>query len=270
MRKKLLVTDLDGTLLSADKTISEENLKAIGQMVSAGHKFAFATGRPIQSALKISERYGFNTEGFYISSFNGGLIYDCGKKKDIFIQGMKKEDAKYILDKAHEAGIHAHTYDKTSVVSQYDTRELNRYIKGINMPKKVVRDITEYLTVDPNKAIVISDEGREKLNEFRKSISSFSDGRFSYTFSNPIFLEYSNINASKGASLKYMADLFNIPIEDTLACGDEENDLSMVEAGGIGIVMANGTDYMKERADYVTKADNDHDAIAEVIRNFIL
>ncbi len=268
--KKLLFTDLDGTLLSTDKTVSAGNLAAVNEMVARGHKFVIATGRPLKSALMISESYGWNRDGFYISSYNGGLIYDCGSGKDIFVRGMKKEDVKYILDKAHEAGIHAHTYSRTHVVSEYDTPELNRYVKGIKMPKMVVDDIISYLTEDPIKAIVISDEGRERLNSFRESIDSFCEGRYTYTFSNPIFLEYSNINASKGMSLKIMAGLYDIPMEDTIACGDEENDLSMVQAAGVGAVMANGTDFMKKRADYVTRADNDHDAIAEVIERFIL
>ena len=268
--KKLLFTDLDGTLLSTDKTVSAGNLSAINEMVLRGHKFVIATGRPLMSALMISQACGLDRDGFYISSYNGGLIYDCGSGKDIFVSGMKKEDAKYILDRAHEEGIHAHTYDRTHVVSEYDTPELNRYIKGIKMPKMVVDDITAYLTEDPIKAIVISDEGRERLNRFRHSLDGFCEGRYSYTFSNPIFLEYSNINASKGLSLKFLAELFDIPMENTIACGDEENDLSMIEAAGIGAVMENGTGFMKERADYVTLSDNDHDAIAEVIERFVL
>ncbi|HAG70416.1 MAG TPA: Cof-type HAD-IIB family hydrolase [Lachnospiraceae bacterium] len=270
MSAKLLFTDLDGTLLSSDKTVSEDNSEAINEMVRLGHKFVIATGRPIVSALKISDRYGWNREGFYISSFNGGLIYDCGGRRAIFREGMTRADVKYILDRAHEAGIHAHTYDEASVISEYDTPEFRRYIKGINMPGIVVKDIAAYLDTDPVKAIVISYEGREKLERFRESISAFSDDRLAYTFSNPFYLEYSNIRASKGESLKYLAGFFNIPLEDTVACGDEENDLSMIEAGGTGVVMANGTAFMKEHADYITEADNDHGAIAEVIKRFII
>ena len=67
-----------------------------------------------------------------------------------------------------------------------------------------------------------------------------------------------------------MADFLGIPVENTIACGDEENDCSMIEAAGLGVVMQNGTDAVKNYADYITTADNDHDGIAEVIDRFIL
>ncbi len=270
MKRKLLFTDLDGTLLSTDKTVSLGNLRAIEEMVQKGHKFVVATGRPIQSALQISEKYGWNRDGYLISSFNGGLIYDCGAKKDIEIRSMKKEDAKYILDRAHEMGIHAHTYDKTSVVSEYDTPELDKYIKGIGMPKKVVKNIMTDLSAEPIKTVVISFEGRERLKSFSESIDAFAKGRLNYTFSNPTLLEYEDIQASKCESLIFLADYYNIDISDTIAAGDEENDLSMIEAAGIGAVMANGNPKTKEKADYVTLSDNDHDGIAEIINRFIL
>ncbi|MCR4655860.1 MAG: Cof-type HAD-IIB family hydrolase [Lachnospiraceae bacterium] len=270
MKRKLLFTDLDGTLLSTDKTVSAGNLRAIEEMVKQGHKFVVATGRPIQSALQISEKYGWNKDGYLISSFNGGLIYDCGAKKDIKIRSMKKEDAKYILDRAHEMGIHAHTYDKVSVVSEYDTPELHKYAKGIGMPEKVVGNILTDLLAEPIKTVVISYEGRNRLKDFSERIYDFAKNRLNYTFSNPTLLEYEDIRASKGESLLFLADYYHIDISDTIAAGDEENDLSMIEAAGVGAVMANGSDKAREKADYITRSDNDHDGIAEIIERFIL
>ena len=78
---KILFTDLDDTLLTSSKEISQTNLSAIDRLLEAGHKFVFNTGRPIQSALPLAIKYNFVKPGFYISSFNGGLIYDCYEKK---------------------------------------------------------------------------------------------------------------------------------------------------------------------------------------------
>lgn len=269
--RKILFTDLDATLLSSDKTVSEGNLRAIGEMVRLGHKFVLASGRPLLSVLKIAGRYGWDAPGYYISSYNGGLVYDCGEKKDILVHSLGLEDVQFLLSEAHKAGLHAHTYDREHVVSLYDTPELNRYIKGIAMPKLVIDDLAKHFAGDPPiKAIVISYEGRERLSAFQKSVRGYTDGRLSYTFSNPNFLEYAHILSSKGASLTFLADFLGIPVENTIACGDEENDRSMIEAAGLGVVMQNGTDAVKNYADYITTADNDHDGIAEVINRFIL
>ncbi len=271
MSSKLLFTDLDETLLCSDKSISEGNLKAIREMVKEGHKFVLATGRPLKSALQIATRYGFDKNGYYISSYNGGLIYDCERGENLLTHAISIKDVRFLLTKAHEAGLHSHTYDSEHVVSLYDTPELNRYIKGISMPKLVINDLASHFEKNPPiKAIVISYEGKDRLEAFQKSVRSYTDGRLSHTFSNPNFLEYADIRSSKGLSLSFLADQLGIRIEDTIACGDEENDRSMIEAAGIGVVMKNGTEVMKKYADYVTKADNNHDAIKEVIHRFVL
>ena len=83
--KKLLCTDLDGTLLNTDKIITEKTLNAIRLMIKSGHSFAFSTGRPVQSAIPLAQKYGFmDLPGFYIVSYNGALIYECCTHKTIY------------------------------------------------------------------------------------------------------------------------------------------------------------------------------------------
>ncbi|MCR5108054.1 MAG: Cof-type HAD-IIB family hydrolase [Lachnospiraceae bacterium] len=267
--RKILFTDLDGTLLSKDKSVSPKNLEAIERMTREGHKFVIVTGRPLFSAIRIARSYNWYGDGYYISSYNGGLVYDCHREKNIITHRVSVKDIKYILDAAHAAGLHAHTYDDKQVVSEYATEEFERYKKGINESGIVVDDITTYLKEDPIKAIVVSFDGREKLVDFRRSIADYTDGRLAYTFSNPTLLEYSSLKATKGASLEYLAGILSVPMENTIACGDEENDRSMIETAGIGVLMKNGNEKLMDVADYVTENDNDNDGIAEVINKFI-
>ncbi|MCR4739349.1 MAG: Cof-type HAD-IIB family hydrolase [Lachnospiraceae bacterium] len=269
-RKKILFTDLDETLLSSDKSISPGNLEAIDEMVQKGHKFVIVTGRPLESAMIISKEHGWYREGYYISSYNGGLIYDCYKEENIAEYPVSRQDVRFILDRAYEAGIHAHTYEDGYVVSEHDTKEFRKYIKGIRLPGVVAESADLYLKRDPIKAIVISWEGKEKLEAFRKSIAYHTDGRLAYTYSNPVFLEYSSLMASKGGSVRFLCEKLGIDIADSIGCGDEENDRSMIEAAGCGVLMSNGNMALKDSADYITENDNNHDAIAEVIRKFVL
>ena len=74
MRKRFLFTDLDLTLLSIDKTISDDNLEAISDFLDKGNSFAFVTGRPFEDTLPLAEKYGLEREGVYIASYNGALI----------------------------------------------------------------------------------------------------------------------------------------------------------------------------------------------------
>ena len=270
MSKKILFTDLDGTLLDSEKNISKDNLAAIDKMTREGHKFVITTGRPIQSAVLIAKRYGWMGEGYYIASYNGGLIYDCSTDRAMVRFPLKKEYVRHILDEAASRGLHAHTYDDVYVVSEHDTEELKAYCKAILVPPLVVDDVISYLKEDPIKVIVISRRSREVLEDFRNSLAPYCKDRISTVFSNPILLEFAHPNATKGLAVKYMCDHFNIPIEDSIAAGDEENDISMIRAAGTGVAMANATQEVKAIADYITKSDNDHDGISEIIDKFIL
>ena len=268
--RKILFTDLDGTLLGSDKTISEGNLKAIDLMIREGHKFVICTGRPIQSAVLIARRYGWHGDGYYIASYNGGLIYDCCTGKDLIRRPVKFEYVRHILDEARACNIHAHTYDDINVVSEVDTPELRTYCKAIMVPPVVVDDAIAYLKKEPIKVILISGGGHEVLDKFREKLAPYCEGKLETVFSNPMLLEFADPGATKGLAVKYMCERFNISIEDSIAAGDEENDISMIEAAGTGVAMANATDQVKATADYITKSDNDHDGISEIIYKFIL
>ena len=107
---KLLFTDLDGTLLTDDKQILDVDMSAISKMLEEGHKLVLCTGRPLTSAKMLAKRYGFDRPGFFLVSFNGGLIYDYATEKSILTRRISVDDVKFIMDRAHECGMHAHTY----------------------------------------------------------------------------------------------------------------------------------------------------------------
>ena len=93
--------------------------------------------------------------------------------------------------------------------------------------------------------------------------------RLTLLYSNPYYLEIFPSEAGKGSAVKRLAEYLNVPIENTFAAGDEQNDISMIEAAGCGIAMANATDLVKSKADVITKDDNDHDGLAPFIEDAI-
>lgn len=270
MDTKILFSDLDGTLLTSDKEVGRVDFDAISRMTAAGHKFVIATGRPLASAIKIAEHYGWTGEGYYISSFNGGLIYDCAAGKAIVRHELPMEYVRFLMDEARSAGLHCHTYSDDMVVAERETEELKFYSDAVRLPYIIVDDVTKYLKRNPVKVIVSSHRSHEALDPFRAGHAEWAKGKLTHYFSHPILLEYLNPESTKGRAVEYMCDYFNIPISDSIAVGDEENDLSMIETAGIGVCMKNGTAGMKAAADYVTENDNDHSGICEVIEKFIL
>ena len=280
---KLLFTDLDGTLLDDAKNISETDMASIHAMIAAGHKFVMTTGRPLTSVKRIAEKYGFLKPGYFLVSFNGGLIYDCGSGNSILTRRISVDQVKFIMDEAHKRGMHAHTYAGDLVVSEYETEQLKTYCRLMQMDYVVVNDIREYygeqqkengpinvVVKPPIKVNVITPFEHSSLVDFRAEMRTVTAGKLFDVFSKPEMLEFSHMLSNKGEAVRFMADFYHESIENTVAVGDEENDCPMIEAAGVGVAMANASPVVKSVADYVTTRDNNHSGVAEVIEKFVL
>ena len=109
-----------------------------------------------------------------------------------------------------------------------------------------------------------------KLVRFHEKYTNISSKSFSSFFSCSEYLEYTLKGADKGNGVRFLSDYLNISIDNTIACGDERNDISMLKAAGLGVCMINGNEEAKRAADYITKKNNNNGGIAEVINKFIL
>jgi len=267
---KILFTDLDGTLLNSERQISYENRLAIKKALERNHKVVIATGRPLPSAVHLVEDLGLNYEGCYAITYNGGLIYDTFQKKAIFKTTLPLEYVNYIFDVAKENKIHCHTYSDDSVISEKLTNELKKYCNRIIVPYELVENIHTDLVNEPVKVIMIDFTEQNKLNKIKDELSDWCHGKINCSFSNPFFLEFGSLKATKGNAVNYLCNYLNIPIENSIAVGDEENDISMIQSAGIGIAMANATNGIKEYADYITEHNNNNHGISEVIKKFLL
>jgi hypothetical protein len=272
---KLLFTDLDGTLLTDDKQILDDDMKAIEGMLERGHKLVLCTGRPLASAKQLAQKYGFDKPGFFLVSFNGGLIYDYATEKAILTRYIPVDEVKFIMDAAHRYGMHAHTYSGDYVVSEYETEQLKTYCRLMKMDYVVVKNIREYygdfinvVVKPPIKVNIITPFDHSSLVDFRAEMRKTTAGKLFDVFSKPEMLEFSHMQSNKGDAVRFMADFYKVPVADTIAVGDEENDCPMIEAAGVGVAVANASPVAKAAADYVTTNDNNHSAIAEVIEKF--
>lgn len=274
---KLLFTDLDGTLLTDDKRILDADMAAIDAMLSRGHKLVLCTGRPLTSAKQLAQKYGFDKPGFFLVSFNGGLIYDYATENAILTRYIPVDEVKFIMDAAHRYGMHAHTYSGDLVVSEYETEQLKTYCRLMKMDYVVVKDIREYygefinvVVKPPIKVNIITPFDHSSLVDFRAEMRKTTAGKLFDVFSKPEMLEFSHMQSNKGDAVRFMAEYYKVPLEDTIAVGDEENDCPMIKAACVGVAVANASPVAKAAADYVTANDNNHSAIAEVIEKFVL
>ena len=269
-QKKILFTDLDGTLLDDNKNIGPESKAAIAEALAAGHKVVISTGRTLFSAKRQARRLGLDGEGCYIISFNGGQIYDCGNDQILYSVDCGQDLVRFCFDEAHKENLTIQTYIDNIVYTEGTNNQTERYCNIQGLTWVPVDDVIAALgDVRPIKMLIIDDD-HEKLVTFMHHLQSLVEGRLDVIFSQYTYLEIVPAGVSKGNAVRFLCDHLGIPVENSVSAGDAENDMSMILAAGTGCVMCNGNEELKAAADYITKRDNNHDGAADIIRQFIL
>lgn len=269
-RKNLLFTDMDGTLLRKDSTVSDEMREAVRALSRAGHRLILASGRPLPSILEVQKQQGLYHPGAIVIAYNGALIYNCSTKKSIVSHRLSMEDLHFVTREAEKLGIHVHTYTNTSIVAKEYTKELEYYTKRIHLPVLLTEDFGNVLRRGPYKVQCICLNDRGKLEVLRQVLDSHSKGRFQVAFSSDTYLEILPLAAGKGNAIQAVYEELHIPHTHTFAAGDEENDISMLQAACHGIAMANATNQVKMAADFVTTKTNDEDGLLEVLQKYFI
>lgn len=271
MEKKILFMDLDGTLLTDSKDITTENMEAIHKAIAAGHAVVVTTGRPLASTVLLLERLGLTKPGCYAITANGSVIYDAHKKENIFECGVNKDIVREAFDVAYQFHIHPQTYSATKVLVEHDNKEIQYYSNSIKMDYEVVERIEDALECDPIKMLFIDLEDRSKLEAFRKYMEPYTEkNHLEVFFSCEQYLEMTPHGINKGSAVRYMSDFLQVPMENTIGAGDAENDITMLKAVHTSCVMKNARPEMHQYGSYITKRDNNHSGIAEIIEKFML
>ena len=282
MSRKLIALDMDGTLLSTAKTISSENGQAIRDAQAAGHIVMICSGRPHVSLTKFLQDAGFGD--LPISASNGTISIVDGQVINQMV--MDKTVAQKVFDwlVKHEfpfnlytdQGVfnHAMFFDwawqeaKQRPDFEEKKAELERiegYFKSIITARF---DQWAELPADLGifKFFVLTPEQGRKvmLEDFAGTVTGAM-----YTSSFPDNVEISDANGHKGSGITAVANYFGIPLENTVAMGDNFNDLGMLKVAGLAVAMGNGEDGVKEIADVVTLSNDEH-GVAHAIREYVL
>lgn len=267
---KIIALDIDGTLLNSKKEITQEVYDAIFDAKKQGFKVVLATGRPLAGVETFLEKLNLTNENDYVICFNGALVQEVKTKKIITDIDMTVDDFKLIYNKIckpNNSFIHINT--PTNLITPHKiTPKYTTYEATLN--KINVEFISEDKIDSSIKfcKVMIIDEP-EIIENVIKSIPKEFFDKYTIVRSAPFFLEFLNKKANKGNALKYLCQNLEIPIEDAIAVGDEENDKHMIEIAGLGVAMGNARDSIKQIAKYITDT-NDNNGVAKVINKFLL
>lgn len=269
--KKLLLTDLDGTLLRDDKTISSYTFETLKKWTEAGHCLALCSGRDITSVNKVLSDLGLsNLNNVYTIGFNGGLIYDYHKQKTIYRTGLPIDKVRYLQSEAKKAGIYMQTYQDDYYVIPRLSEEPLYYQRVIKTRYVISEDITEPLSFSPCKCLLIELNNLDKLDSFVRSIKPWAtENNISIMYSNPNYVEIIPSESGKGSACVKLKEYLNIPGLLTVGAGDEQNDKSLLSACDVGIAMSNGIDELKNMVSTISEDDCNHDGLAKTIIGMI-
>lgn len=281
---KLIVIDLDGTLLSDDGSISRENIDTIHEAQKQGHVIAISSGRSFQDTAQILKQAGIDCP---MMTGNGAKSYHDGKH--IQTLSLTVPIISDVISVLEQNGLYYEVYTKNGIFIEEGKKEiLNNEIQQLRAsmtgPLQWAMDIVDIqfnqhgLTFVPDyKAIDFTDLevyklfvlsfDTEKLAKLRTHLEGRSD--ISLTSSGNQKLEIGHVDASKGNALKLMADQFAVSEQDTIAIGDNLNDLSMFQAAGQSIAMGNAEKEVKIQSTYTTK-DYREDGVAFALRKYVL
>lgn len=267
---KILFTDLDGTLLDSQKQISQYTREVLEKWSQAGHKLALCSGRDVNSVKDVKRYLHLDLPNMYVIGYNGGQIYDCTQNKTIHRIALTLEQTAHILEEADKCGVHVHTYTETNIVSPRDDEELVYYRRVIKTPIIINPNVMDELKEGPCKCIGIELKDADKLENFRLSLLPWAkEEGVSMIYSNPYYLEFFPAASGKGVAVKTLCELLHINPYFSVAAGDAQNDLSMIEAAGLGIAMLNGSEEVRMAATTITAYDNDHDGLAHALIDLI-
>ncbi|MFC4802072.1 Cof-type HAD-IIB family hydrolase [Neobacillus sp. GCM10023253] len=261
MQYKLVVLDMDGTLLNNDHQVSNANKEAIHRLKQEGTSVVLASGRPYESIYPYVKDLEIDLP---IIAANGALIKNPVSNEVYYSTGLPIHLAKEIIQYGQENQYpislyfdgEVHTFNESMIKVHWELEKLKaRVINKVEEDKDLYKII--YANTPP------------KIEEAFKHLEQKYKEKLYITRSDDVYLDVMNINASKGKALHQLMDRLNILSHEVVVMGNSYNDIAMFEVAGLAIAMDNASQEVKDAADFVAKSNND-DGVAYAVDRYIL
>ena len=273
MEKKLLVLDVDGTLVNNNKEITPRTKDALFRAMEAGHSVMIASGRPTPGVQRYVDELRLAEYGGYTLTYNGARVQDCRMGRELYEKRLPNKLLRPIYEYAEEHDLGIITYEKDMSLDPQvlSGRRLDDWLlweARINqLSVGVCEDFLDYVNYDIYKVLLTSDP--EVSEKHMKELQKWFGDSANVMRSEAFFIEVTARHIDKARTLAKVIGPIGITQTNTICCGDAFNDISMVKYAGVGVAMGNAKPEVKEVADYIT-ASNEEDGIAEVVERFLL
>lgn len=269
MHYRLIATDLDDTLLNEDSQVSERNCKAIKRAVEVGVRFVIATGRMFKTSVTYLEEIGLNGDCPLIN-YHGALVKTALSKRIMFHRPLDNDLAVAVVQEAEKQQCHVSLFVDDDLYINKENEYSRFYQTLAKIDPLPVGRLSSFLknnSVCPTKISIIRWDG--DIDSIEHKLRKSFGKKLSILQSRPYFLEITEQKATKGQTLRWLAEQEGIRPEEIIAFGDGHNDLDMLDYAGLGVAVANARSELLAIADLVTSS-NSADGVAEVIEKYVL
>lgn len=269
MKYKLLVLDVDGTLLNGDREISKRTLAALLKVQQMGVRIVLASGRPTYGLLPLAKTLELGNYGGFILSYNGCQIISAQNGEIVFERRINPEMLPYLEKKARKNGFAIFTYHDDTIIANNPENEYIQSEARLNN-LKLIKEEEFSIGVDfaPCKCMLVSDD-EEALVALEQLWKSRLNGALEVFRSEPYFLEVVPCGIDKANTLGALLEHLDIKRDEVIAIGDGVCDVTMIQLAGLGVAMGHAQDSVRVCADYVT-ATNEEDGVAQAVEKLIL
>lgn len=265
---RLAGVDLDGTLLKNDKTMSEETVCAIQAAAERGIYIVPITGRPLSGIPDCVRKLN---EIRYVITTNGAQITDIRAGKSIYSAPVPSREAVSLMELAEENNMQYEAfadgvgYVEAPLMQGYMDKFKNTPVGEYIISSRRVVESIKVLFEKENKCadeIFVSVKNKAELEKMLKKLRS--NRNIQLCILDNRFIEITKKGTDKGEALRILCRHLNIPIENTIAFGDGDNDIPFIKAAGVSVAVANANDRIKQAADMIALS-NEENGVAKIL-----
>ncbi|MGB6454736.1 MAG: Cof-type HAD-IIB family hydrolase [Streptosporangiaceae bacterium] len=262
---QLLLADVDGTLVTQDKVLTDQAIEAVHLLHDAGVIFAITSGRPPRGMAMLIAPLDLQTP---IAAFNGGLLVD--RNMNVIEQRVLPEDLVVpVADMMSSFKLDVWLYSGADwYVPKADGPHVARETWTVKFEPKVMSDGVTGLTGSVAKLVGVSDD-HDAVDKATAAVHDKFGDHVSAAASQPYYLDVTHPQANKGAVAKYLAAKYKLDPADIATIGDMPNDVLMFAHSGLSIAMGQSSPEVKRAARRVTTSNED-EGFANAVRTFIL
>jgi len=265
MTFKLLVMDLDGTILPTEGSISSRVKAAIREVQDRGVLATLASGRTFASMVIFARELGISAP---LICHQGALVKDPVTGRVFYEDLIPVDVMRDVVVHAREHHLHLNVYIDDETYMERSNGEIELYSRLSRIQHQAVPDLLAALKHNPTKCIWVS-ETPEKSDALLPLLQQSFGSRLSVVRSHPYLIEGVPLGVSKGKALAFLAGCLGITQAETVAIGDSDNDADMLQWAGLGLAMGNSTPLVLTVADCVVPSIDD-DGVAFAIERYVL